>query len=753
MIQWNKFLALVLAITVIAAAAAVAIPLIIRDINLGLDLQGGVYVLLEAQVPEEGETGEETPEEEPEKPSLWQRFTRRIDSLFGSFGGGELDQGINDTIEVLRNRVDQFGFTEPIIQREGERRIRIELATDPGATETDQRAIMEMIGRTAQLEFKDSFGETALTGANLRTARADFRPDEQGRTVPVVILEFDREGTRIFGDLTSSHIGQQVPIMLDGEVISSPMVNTAITDGTALIYGMRSIDEAANLASLLRSGALPLELKQLEVRTVGPLLGQDSLQRSLRAGLLGCAFLLLFMIAFYRTSGLMASFALVSYLIILLGVLVAMGAVLTLPGIAGIILTIGMAVDANIIIFERFKEEYANGKTFRASIVTGFKKALSTIVDANLTTLIVAIILFRFGTGPVRGFALTLGIGVIVSMISALVITRILMLNLISANIIRRPWMLGVNRQGEAKKLAIMDKRKLWLVLSLSIAVVGVSTLAYQGLNFGIDFTGGTRMHLNLPGGYTVEELRDVLAGVEAVDASGRSVTLDGSFIQPIIGDADEVVIRTVPLSEEERETVLAAIGARWSEFSSSDLLNLENVGPVVGGELLRNATLALLIAAAALIAYISYRFQFKFAIAALVALLFDALVVIFAFSLFRVEMNSPFVAAVLTIVGYSINDTIVVFDRVRENLKYNPSEKLLTETVNSAVNQTLVRSVMTSITTLLVIGSLLVWGGDTIRPFALPLFIGILSGTYSSIFLASSLWLMWRQRLRAAHR
>lgn len=253
---------------------------------------------------------------------------------------------------------------------------------------------------------------------------------------------------------------------------------------------------------------------------------------------------------------------------------------------------------------------------------------------------------------------------------------------------------------------------------------------------------------LNLPGGYEISELREVLGQVEATDAAGRTVTLENSFIQTVVGvDGDEVVIRTVPLTETEREALLTAIGERWSDFSEADILNLENVGPVVGGELIRNAFLALLLAAAAIIAYISYRFQFKFAIAALVALFFDVFVLISAFSIFQIELNSPFVAVVLTIVGYSINDTIVVFDRVRENLRYNPSEKALGDTVNQSINQTLVRSLMTSLTTLIVVGSLLFIGGETITPFALPLFIGIFSGTYSSIFVASPFWYGWRQR------
>lgn len=292
-----------------------------------------------------------------------------------------------------------------------------------------------------------------------------------------------------------------------------------------------------------------------------------------------------------------------------------------------------------------------------------------------------------------------------------------------------------------------IGKKKLWLIVALSVVAIGLISMAVQGLNFGIDFTGGTRLMLHLPGGFTTAEVRDVLSGVEATDASGRKVTLENSYIQDVVGEENEVIIRTVPLTEAEREAVFAAMEAKWNGFSEDDILNVENVGPVVGGELIRNALIALVLAAAAIIVYISVRFQFKFAVAALVALLFDAFVVIAAFSIFQVELNSPFVAAILTIVGYSINDTIVVFDRIRENLKYNSSEKMLANTVNESINQTLVRSLNTSLTTLLVVGALLFLGGETIRPFALPLFIGILSGTFSSIFIASPLWYVWRMR------
>ncbi|MGI6364938.1 MAG: protein translocase subunit SecF [Bacillota bacterium] len=296
--------------------------------------------------------------------------------------------------------------------------------------------------------------------------------------------------------------------------------------------------------------------------------------------------------------------------------------------------------------------------------------------------------------------------------------------------------------------LDIIGKRKLIVLIAAAIVAIGIISLAVQGLNFGIDFTGGTRLMLSLPGGFTTAEVRDVLATVEATDASGRKVTLENSYIQEVIGEeGNEVVIRTVPLSEEELETVLAAIKANWPDFSEEDIRNVENVGPVVGGELLRNALLALGLASIAMIIYVSIRFQFNFAVAALLPLLFNSFVVVAVFSLFQIEINSPFVAVILTIVGYSINDTIVIFDRIRENIKYNPSEKQLAETVNTSVRQSFVRCLNTSVTTLLVVGSLLFIGGETITPFALPLFIGIICGTISSLFLASPLWYILTMR------
>lgn len=297
-----------------------------------------------------------------------------------------------------------------------------------------------------------------------------------------------------------------------------------------------------------------------------------------------------------------------------------------------------------------------------------------------------------------------------------------------------------------------VGKRRLWFILTLLIVLAGIVSLGFRGLNFGIDFTGGTRLMLNLPGGFTTSQVRDVLRNVKAVDAAGRTISLENSYIQQVVGAGEEVVIRTVSLTEDERAGLLSAIADEWPQFSDGDVKNVEDVGPVVGGELLRNALLALLLASLGMIAYISVRFQWKFAIAAMLALLFDSFVVIAAFSVFNLEVNSPFVASVLTIVGYSINDTIVIFDRVRENLKANPSLKTLPATLNLSINQSLLRSISTSLTTLIVVGVLLFGGGETLKDFTMPLFIGVICGTFSSLFLAGPLWFQLKQREGKAH-
>jgi len=392
----NRRLILSLIVLLLLAFSGAILHQAVRNINLGLDLRGGVYVLLQA-----------------------------VDTEVGSG-----DDTLERAITVIRNRIDSLGITEPLIQREGDDRIRIELAGID-----DQKNAKEVIGRTAMLRFVGPDGVDILSGSDLKDARAIY--DERNR--PVVALEFSPEGTKLFADATEKYIGQVIAIYLDDEPVSTPVVKTAIHDGNAIIEGNMSVEEASNVALMLRSGALPVDLIELETRTVGPSLGADSLERSVRAGIGGFVLVLLFMAVYYRLFGIIADISLVTYIALVFAILAALNATLTLPGIAGLILSIGMAVDANVIIFERIKEELKTGRTMRTSVNAGFDRAFRAILDANVTTLIAAVVLFHFGSGPIRGFAVTLSIGILVSMFSALVLTRFLMLRAVTAEVIRTP--------------------------------------------------------------------------------------------------------------------------------------------------------------------------------------------------------------------------------------------------------------------------------------------------------------------------
>ncbi|MBS4022199.1 MAG: protein translocase subunit SecD [Dethiobacter sp.] len=391
----NRLLTLSLVVLLLLALSAVSFQHALSNINLGLDLRGGVYVLLQAV-----ETGDS--------------------------GGDTLDRAIT----VLRNRIDSLGVTEPLIQKEGDDRIRIELAGYE-----DQRRAKEVIGTTAMLRFIGPDNEVILTGGDLKDARASY----DDRNLPAVSLEFNPEGSRLFAEATEKFLGQPIIIYLDEQLVSAPTVQAIIRDGKAQITGIRSLDDARSIALMLRSGALPVDLIELETRSVGPSLGQDSLNRSVRAGIAGFILVLIFMIVYYKLFGVIANVALMVYVSIVFAVLVAINATLTLPGIAGLILSVGMAVDANVIIFERVKEELRAGRTMRTSINAGFERAFRAILDANVTTLIAAAVLFRFGDGPIRGFAVTLSIGIIVSMFTAIILTRYLLRQAVRAEVLRTP--------------------------------------------------------------------------------------------------------------------------------------------------------------------------------------------------------------------------------------------------------------------------------------------------------------------------
>ncbi|MCR3922704.1 MAG: protein translocase subunit SecD, partial [Firmicutes bacterium] len=605
----NRLLALLL-VLVLLAGSAVAIWQAATNMKLGLDLRGGVYVLYRAV-----ET-EETAE-----------------------GGDKLDRAIT----IIRSRVDALGVAEPVIQREGEDRIRVEL---PGIE--DQRVAREVIGKTALLKFVGPDDETIISGDELQNAYVSY--DEFNNLA--VSLEFNAEGTRKFAEATEKFLGQIIAIYLDEELISAPGVRTVITDGKAQISGGFSAEEASSLALQLRSGALPVQLEELEIRGVGPQLGRDSLTRSVRAGIAGIALILLFIFTYYRAFGLMANIALIIYSAIVLGVLTALEVTLTLPGIAGLILSVGMAVDANVIIFERIKEELQAGRTMRTAIEAGFNRAFRAILDSNVTTLIAAAVLFRFAQGPVRGFAVTLSIGILTSMLSAVVLTRFLLRQAARAQLLRTP---AVAVQSERMKtFSFVGIRKLAFIFSAILILLGVTSLFTQGLNYGIDFTGGTIIQIDMNQEYTLDEIRETLTPFGLEGATLQKLGVEGLGE----GESNEVLIRTPELTAEKQDEVFTAFVERF-DLTDDALLRMENVGAVVGGELQRQALLGLLIASLCMIAYITIRFEYRFAMTAIIALLHDAAIILAFFSIFRQELNGTFMAAVLTILGYSINEKI----------------------------------------------------------------------------------------------
>jgi SecD/SecF fusion protein len=685
----NRLLTLVLVVLLLLAFSGAGLWYAFNNLNLGLDLRGGVYVLLQA------------------------KDSSDVDG-----------DAIERAMTIMRNRIDELGVAEPVLQREGNDRIRIEL---PGVE--DQRKAKEIIGRTAMLTFVGPNGEELLTGADLSDARAVY----DSRNMPVVSLEFNTEGTTKFADATSKYYGQVISIYLDEELVSAPVVNAVISDGRAQIEGSMTAQDASNVALMLRSGSLPVELVELETRTVGPTLGQDSMTRSIRAGLAGLVLVLLFMIIVYKMLGVAASISLVVYTTLVFGVLNAINATLTLPGIAGLILSVGMAVDANVIIFERIKEEMATGRTTRTAINAGFERAFRAIIDANVTTLIAAAVLFHFGTGAIRGFAVTLSVGILVSMFTSIILTRFLLRRSVAAGLFK-----SAENVAERKFTAFdfVSKRKMAFIISGLLILAGLFSMSTTGLNQGIDFTGGTIMHLDIAQQFSLDDARDVMAPLELQGSQLQKVGIEGLGE----GETHELLIKTVSLSPAQQDAVFEAFQERY-DLEEDALLRVESVGSIVGGELQRQAFMALIIASLLMVLYITIRFEYRFALAAIAALLHDAMIVLAFFSIFRLEINSPFIAAILTILGYSINDTIVIFDRARENLK-NRRKETLPQVINNTINQTLRRSLYTSGTTLLVLITLFAFGGVTLRPFISALMVGVITGTYSSIYVASPLWL-----------
>lgn len=657
------------------------------------------------------------------------------------------DQDVSDTIYKLQQRVTNYS-TEAEVYKEGGNRITVEI---PDVT--DANAILEELGQPGTLMFLDSDGYTKfsngeectplLTGSDVKNAVAGADTSQSSTSKYVVSLEFNDEGKQKFADATSANVGKIIYIVYDGKVVSAPRVNEAITGGSAQIDGMSSYDEANTLASYVRIGAMPLELKEMRSQVVGAKLGETAIQTSLLAGAIGLAILCLFMIIAYRVPGVAACLALVIYVALDIFILSVYEITLTLSGIAGIVLSIGMAVDANVVIFSRIREEIGAGKSVDAAIEQGFKKAMSAVVDGNVTTIIAALVLYLRGSGSVKGFAVTLGIGVVLSMFTALVISK---------TIVRLLYNFGCKSEklyGSVRHKKIFDfvsMRKAafaipGVILAICIIVMIVFTANSKGaLNYSLDFAGGTSTTVTF-----AEEmsLADIDANVIPVIREAAGVA---NVQQQKVTDSTQVVFKTDELSLAQREALNTALENKFGVADSD--IDSQSISSTVSSEMKQDAVIATVLAIICILIYVWFRFKdISFAGSTVLALVHDVAIV-FAFYVFsRLSVGGTFIACMLTIVGYSVNSTIVIFDRVRDTINSAADKSKLDykQVVNESITNTLTRSINTSLTTFIMLAVLYIFGVATIREFALPLMVGIIAGAFSSVFLTGNMWLIFR--------
>lgn len=657
------------------------------------------------------------------------------------------DQDVSDTIYKLQQRVTNYS-TEAEVYKEGGNRITVEI---PDVT--DANAILEELGQPGTLMFLDSDGYTKfsngeectplLTGSDVKNAVAGADTSQSSTSKYVVSLEFNDEGKQKFADATSANVGKIIYIVYDGKVVSAPRVNEAITGGSAQIDGMSSYDEANTLASYVRIGAMPLELKEMRSQVVGAKLGETAIQTSLLAGAIGLAILCLFMIIAYRVPGVAACLALVIYVALDIFILSVYEITLTLSGIAGIVLSIGMAVDANVVIFSRIREEIGAGKSVDAAIEQGFKKAMSAVVDGNVTTIIAALVLYLRGSGSVKGFAVTLGIGVVLSMFTALVISK---------TIVRLLYNFGCKSEklyGSVRHKKIFDfvsMRKATfaipgVILAICIVVMIVFTANGKGaLNYSLDFAGGTSTTVTF-----AEEmsLADIDANVIPVI---REATGVANVQQQKVTDSTQVVFKTDELSLAQREALNTALENKFGVADSD--IDSQSISSTVSSEMKQDAVIATVLAIICILIYVWFRFKdISFAGSTVLALVHDVAIVFTFYVFSRLSVGGTFIACMLTIVGYSVNSTIVIFDRVRDTINSAADKSKLDykQVVNESITNTLTRSINTSLTTFIMLAVLYIFGVATIREFALPLMVGIIAGAFSSVFLTGNMWLIFR--------
>lgn len=649
---------------------------------------------------------------------------------------------MDDTIYKLQKRVEGYS-EEAQVYQEGDDRINVEI---PGVS--DANKILEELGKPGSLEFRDENGNVVLNGSDIADAQGAVSQDPTtGAKKYVVSLTLTKEGTDKFAQATEENLNKTIAIVYDGETISAPVVQSVISDGKAEISGQESIEEANDLAAIIRIGSLKLELTELRSNVVGAQLGQAAIKTSLIAGGIGLAIVALFMIIVYTLPGLVAAISLAIYTGLELLMLNAFDLTLTLPGIAGIILSIGMAVDANVIIYARIREEIAAGKSVRNSIKTGYQKAMSAIVDGNITTLIAAAVLGAMGTGSVKGFAMTLALGIVLSMFTALVISRLLT-NAFYAVGFRDEKFYG--RQKERKTIDFVGKRKVFFTISIILillAPIGMGIFSVKdgkALNYSLEFMGGTSTNVTFNEDLSIEEID------EQVKPVVQEVTGDANIQAAKVAGSNEIIIKTRSLSLEEREELNQKLVDTFGVDEST--ISAESISSTVSSEMRRDAVIAVVIATICMLLYIWFRFKdVRFASSAVLALVHDVLVVLAFYALARVSVGNTFIACMLTIVGYSINATIVIFDRIRENMKTMGKQQDLAEVVNLSITQTLTRSIYTSFTTFIMVFVLFILGVSSIREFALPIMVGIICGAYSSVCITGSLWYVLRTKFKKA--
>ncbi len=712
-----------------------------ESIKLGLDLAGGVSITYQV-------VGDEDPSAED----------------------------MSDTIYKLQQRVDGYS-TEAQVYQEGTDRINIEI---PGVT--DANAILEELGKPGSLYFiaqtdsegnnnydmgygvdaegnmvpqyqlnktleeLEADGSIVLTGTEVDGAQARAQQDSMGNLENVVSLSFNEAGRQAFADATTKAFenGETIAIYYDGEFVSVPNVQAAITDGNAVITGQSTAAEAEQLASTIRIGGLKLELEELRSNVVGAQLGSAAIQTSLTAAAVGFALVVIFMIAVYYVAGFAASLALCLYTELLVILMYAFEVTLTLPGIAGIILTVGMAVDANVIIFARIREEIAAGKSVQNAIKIGFQKALSAILDGNITTLIAGLVLYFMGSGTIKGFSITLMLGIILSMFTALVVTKFLV-NIFYALGIQSEKAYGVAK--ERKTINFLSKRYVFFGISIAAILAGFVAMGINKssigmtMNYSLDFVGGTSTTMTLNEDMSIEEIdAQIVPHIE-------KITGDGNVMSTKVAGSNDIIIKTRTLNVQEREAFNEVMVNNFGVDESS--ITAETISATISSEMQSGAIKAILVSTVLMLLYIWFRFKdIRFGASSVIALLHDVLVVLAFYAIVRVSVGNTFIACMLTIVGYSINATIVIFDRVRENLREMRSKEGLDEMVNRSITQTLTRSIFTSLTTFFMVAALEVFGVSSIREFALPLMAGIICGTYSSICLTGALWYVFRTKL-----